>query len=231
MLLPGLDGTEILFGPLLARLPAWIDPVVVTYPESGPNTYETLIDLVDRAIEPLADCAILGWSFGGPLALMAAARRPAQVSSVLLCASFVTAPRPHLARFRFVVSVPVVAAVRTARRLRYWIPGFAPVELRRAKAMTWKRVGARALAARARSALGVDARAALRQCGARVAYLASTRDQVIPRGKLEEMLLVTPEAEVAWVDGPHMALFTHADDCAAHIAGLLQRFDRVVIPA
>jgi hypothetical protein len=39
VLLPGLDGTEIFFGPLLSQLPSWIDPVVITYPPTGPNMY------------------------------------------------------------------------------------------------------------------------------------------------------------------------------------------------
>ena len=50
VLLPGLDGTAAMFGPLLASLPPWIRPVVVTYPPSGPNGYDDLLPLVQRAI-------------------------------------------------------------------------------------------------------------------------------------------------------------------------------------
>ena len=115
VLLPGLDGTEIFFGPLLAQLPPWIDPVVVTYPPSGPNAYDDLAPVVIEAVDKLKAFAILGWSFGGPLALMVAARLPSRVSGVVLCNSFVTPPHPALVPFRFAVTAPVIAAVRALR--------------------------------------------------------------------------------------------------------------------
>ncbi|HVY07966.1 MAG TPA: alpha/beta hydrolase [Burkholderiales bacterium] len=225
VLLPGLDGTGIFFGPLLAHLPPWIDPVVVTYPTAGPNSYEDLIPVVERAIEPLGKCVILGWSFGGPLALMVTARRPSQVTGVILCASFVTPPHPALAAYRLALITPVVAVVRTIRRLRFCIPGFASKEMRKAKAQTWRRVDARVLAARTRAALGVDARSLLAGCRVPVGYLASPRDDVIPRAMLDEVLAIAPRTQVAEVDGPHMTLFTHPQESAARLAGLLRKAD------
>ena len=50
VLLPGLDGTDAMFAPLLESLPPWICPVVVTYPASGPNGYDDLLPLVQRAV-------------------------------------------------------------------------------------------------------------------------------------------------------------------------------------
>lgn len=231
VLLPGLDGTDIFFGPLLDRLPSWIEPVVVTYPPSGPNAYEDLLPVVERAVTGLESFALLGWSFGGPLALMVAARHPAQVSRVVLCASFVTPPRRRLAPWRFALVTPVIATMRTIRRLRFWIPGFASSEMRAAKAKTWKRVGARVLAARARAALGVDASKLLCACPAPVDYLASTNDETIPRASLDEVLAIAPSVRVAWVDGPHLALFTNPVQAAASIAGLLRLADASAMAA
>lgn len=57
ILLPGLDGTEIFFGPLLAVLPRWVEPVVVTYPASGANDYLDLLAGVVAAIEN-SDCKV-----------------------------------------------------------------------------------------------------------------------------------------------------------------------------
>ena len=55
MLLPGLDGTEVFFAPLLAALPEWVKPLVVTYPASGANCYSDLLELVRAAVEDEAD--------------------------------------------------------------------------------------------------------------------------------------------------------------------------------
>src|SRR5919106_6205527 len=49
VLLPGLDGTEILLQPLLGSLPRAVRPLVVTYPVSGDNSYAELLALVRRA--------------------------------------------------------------------------------------------------------------------------------------------------------------------------------------
>ena len=35
VLLPGLDGTEVFFRPLLASLPEWVRPHVVSFPPAG----------------------------------------------------------------------------------------------------------------------------------------------------------------------------------------------------
>lgn len=223
VLLPGLDGTEIFFGPLLAQLPPWIDPVVVTYPASGPNAYDDLAPIVLQAVDGLAEFAILGWSFGGPLALMVAASRPTRVSALMLCSSFVTPPHPALVPLRFAMTAPVIAAVRAVRRTRLLIPGWASAEMRKAKAMTWRRVTARVLAARARAAMGVDARRLLAECRPGILYLASTRDEVIPRTSLDEVLVHAPHTEVAEIEGPHLALFTNPVQSAARIAEFLQR--------
>jgi pimeloyl-[acyl-carrier protein] methyl ester esterase len=223
VLLPGLDGTEIFFGPLLEHLPQWIDPVVVTYPPSGPNGYDDLVPIVLEAVGRLDHFAILGWSFGGPLALMVAARTPSRVSAVLLCNSFVTPPRPALVPFRFAMIAPVVAVIRAVRRLRLLVPGWASAELRKAKRKTWRRVKARVLAKRVRAVLGVDARRLLAECRPRILYLASTRDEVIARASLDEVLAHAPATEVAEIEGPHLALFTNPVQSASRIAEFLTR--------
>jgi pimeloyl-ACP methyl ester carboxylesterase len=223
VLLPGLDGTEIFFGPLLSQLPSWIDPVVITYPPSGPNAYDDLAPIVLETIDKLEEFAVLGWSFGGPLALMVAARRPSRVSAVLLCGSFVTPPHPMLIPFRFALTAPVIATIRAIRRTRLLIPGWATAELRAAKALTWKRVNSRTLAARARAALDVDARRLLAECRPRVMYLVATNDEVISRANLDEVLASASKTEVVEIDGPHLALFTNPVQSAARIVDFLRR--------
>jgi pimeloyl-ACP methyl ester carboxylesterase len=221
VLLPGLDGTDIFFGPLLAHLPPWIEPMIVTYPPSGPHTYEGLLAVVEQKVAPLRDFAVLGWSFGGPLALMLAARRPEAVSGLMLCASFVTSPRPQLARLTFALSPPVIATVRAIRRMRFWIPGYADAAMREAKRRTWRNVRSRSLAPRARAALAVDARELLARMDAPILCLASSGDEVIPRSKLSELLAIAPRAKLAEMPGRHLALFTHPQHAAAHIARFL----------
>jgi pimeloyl-ACP methyl ester carboxylesterase len=223
ILLPGLDGTAAFFTPLLEALPSWIRPVVVTYPASGPNDYGDLLPVVERAVRGCDDVHILGWSFGGPLALMLAARRPSTVRSVILFASFVRAPRAGIAPFRLALRPPVVAAIRAIRRAPGFVGGYRHEGLHRAKADVWRAVDARVLATRARAALAVDVRPHLAACAAPVLYVAASRDRVIPRRNLDDVRSGARTCEVVTIDGSHLALVTNPEPAAAHIAGFMAR--------
>lgn len=206
ILLPGLDGTDVFFRPLLEALPAWIRCTVVTYP-NGPDTgYSALVPRVEAATAALKGYFVLGWSFGGPLAVRIAARDPGRVRGLLLCSSFLSNPRPAFLR-TFAVA-PVIGAVRALRRTRLIHPQNAANGLRKAKAETWRRVGSRALAARARAALAIDVRAELASCRAPILYLAAQDDRVIGSSHGRSVLAAAPHAEMRVIPGPHLALFT-----------------------
>ena len=209
MLLPGLDGTEVFFKPLVAALPEWVKPVVITYPTSGANHYSDLLALVLAAVEDSEDFYVLGWSFSGPLALMLAAKEQRKVRGVILCASFVRPPLPGLAWLRFAVTAPVVHLVRLARRVPLLLSSCSTEMFRRDKAATWIRVPSGILAARARAILALDARDYLRGCLRPVLYLAGSRDRVIPRRNVDEIVRELPSTRVVTVDGPHLALYTN----------------------
>lgn len=217
VLLPGLDGTEVLLQPLLAALPPSIRPLVVTYPTSGDNSYEALLALARQAIAELDDCVVLGWSFAGPLALMLAQAEPHKVRGVILAASFVRSPRPLLSRLDFALSSPPVWAWRAARRLPLWL--FKPKghALRHAKSETWRRVPAKVVAARLRAINSVDATALLRTCRQPVLYIASSRDGIVPSHNAHDVMQLLPSARFVTIAGPHLALFTNPQAAARAI--------------
>lgn len=223
VLLPGLDGTDAMFAPLLDVLPAWIRPIVVTYPASGPNGYDDLLPLVQRAVDGTPRFHLLGWSFGGPLALMTAEANPAAVRGVILCASFARAPRPDLAPWRFAFRPPVVATIRALRRAPALVRGYPTDGLRRARAETWRRVGSGVLSSRTRAALAVDVRPQLASCAAPVLYVASSQDRVVPRHNIDEVREAARSCEVVTIEGPHLALVTNPTAAATHIAEFVRR--------
>ena len=157
----------------------------------------------------LKSFVILGWSFGGPLALMVAANMPSQATGIILCGTFVSSPRRWLTPLRFVLIPPVVAVIRALRRTRLLIPGYASIELRKAKAVTWKTVKASALASRARAALSMDTRAILCECRTELLYIAATRDEVISRKHLHEIRTIAPHTQLAEIEGTHLAMFNN----------------------
>lgn len=227
VLLPGLDGTEILFGPLIQALPPWVRPVVVPYPASGPTGYEDLQPRVEAAVAGLGEFFVLSWSFGGPLALRLAVSRPDAVRGVILCASFVRAPRPKLMHWRFMAVAPVIGTIRALWRTRLLFRRFASPDLRRAKAETWRRVNAAALAARVRAILAVDARADLAACRAPLLYIANSGDRVVPAHNADEIVAGARHAERATIAGHHFAMFTNSDAAAGAVVRFLQTWSQV----
>ena len=92
LLLPGLDGTGVLFRPLLKSLPDWLEPVVIPYPTQQVLGYDDLLSTIRQALPLDEPFLLLGESFGGPLALRLAASKPPGLKGVILCGSFVTCP-------------------------------------------------------------------------------------------------------------------------------------------
>lgn len=97
VLLPGLDGSGLLFSPLLAALGADFDCRVLALPNTGEQTPETL---AQRLLPQLpAQCfVLLGESFAGAIAATVAASRPPGLAGVIFVASFLQPPRPLLLR-------------------------------------------------------------------------------------------------------------------------------------
>ncbi len=222
LLLPGIDGTELFFGPLLAALPPWIRPQVVTYPMSGGNGYADLLPLVETSAAATPDFFVLGWSFSGPLALMLAARQPRRTRGVILCSSFVRPPLHVPAWLRLATIAPTVGLIRLARRAPSRVFGARSPALAQVQAMTWSRVPSRTMAERARAILNVDARDLLRRCASPVLYLAAAQDSVVPRRNAEEVARELPATRIATIDGHHLALFTNASAAAEIIASFMR---------
>src|SRR4030095_7858092 len=100
VLLPGLDGTEVFFRPLLASLPEWVRPHVVSFPPTDTTKYEDLLAFVREALSEIPSFYVLGSSFAGPLALMLAQAEPDKVRGVILATTFVSPPRRLYSRMR-----------------------------------------------------------------------------------------------------------------------------------
>jgi len=222
VLLPGLDGTEIFFGPLVAALPTWVKPLVVTYPTSHTNDYSDLLSVVCAATKDSKEFYVLGWSFSGPLALMLAAKEPHRIRGVILCASFVRFPLAVPSSLRFAVVSPIVHLVRLAHRFHLLLSNNTPAKLRQDKAATLSRVPSRIVAARVRIILELDAREYVRECPRPVLYIAGSRDRVVQSCNAEEVVRELPSTKVVTIDGPHLALYTNPRAAVQAIVGFMR---------
>jgi pimeloyl-ACP methyl ester carboxylesterase len=222
ILLPGLDGTDVFFRPLMERLPPTIRPRALNYPSAGPHGYPALLDFARSQLADVSRYVVLASSFSGPLAVMLAAAEPRKVHGVILAATFVSSPSLSIARLRFAVRTPLVAVIRLTRRLPIWIRRPPQDALRIAKRETWSRVSARELAGRARAALGADVRETLRQCQQPVLSVNYDADDVVPPWCADEIGRHCPHARRVTLPGGHLAMFHDPEPLAAEIARFVQ---------
>jgi pimeloyl-[acyl-carrier protein] methyl ester esterase len=209
VLLPGLDGTEVFFRPLLASLPEWVRPHVVSFPPAGATEYADLLTIVREAVSEIPSFYVLGSSFAGPLALMLAEAEPDKVRGVILATTFVSPPRRIYVRMRFTSVAPTIWLLRTCRHIPVWLSRGPTDQLRLDTAEIWKRVAAHIVAARIRSLLNVDARELLRRCPAPVLCIAGSNDGVVPWRNVEEIVRVRPSVSVRRIKGRHFAIYTN----------------------
>src|SRR5262245_44928334 len=124
VLLPGMDGGDKLFGPLQAAAPAGTETVAVGYPPGPHNGYDDLLPAVRAHLPTGRPFFLLGWSFSGPLALLAAAERPPGLCGVILAASFARTPVPRLPRWLHALATPArFTSYRASSRLTALLGG------------------------------------------------------------------------------------------------------------
>lgn len=224
VLLPGLDGTGELFAPFVAQLPAWVRPIVVSYPRDRLLGYDALMEIVTTAIPADVPFAVVGESFSGPLAVRVGALGHAGLRGVILSASFVRRPvsKALALVIRPMLHGPMFAAVPNAVRALPLIGPRPTAELRRLIDHAVDDVPPWLLAGRLREVLRVDVRPALRRCGAPFLYLRGTNDHVVGARNVADVLAVKPDARVAEFDAAHCLLQSRPAEGASVIASFLQ---------
>lgn len=218
VLLPGLDGTGVLMRPLLAALPAEPAPVVVAYPSDEILGYDALLERVLAALPRGRPFVLVGESYGGPLALRAAAMRPPGLAGLVLCATFVRNPHPWLPRWtKHAVTPGLLGLFPKMSQAKMLLGGYSTPELRALSAEALARVRPEVLAARVRDVLAVDVAAELASCPVPVLYLRGTKDGVVPRWNARAIRRIRPSVEVVDLPAPHLVLQTQATAAAAAI--------------
>lgn len=218
VLLPGLDGTGLLFRPLLQALAPEIAPIVVTYPAEQPLGYAELLELVLAALPKERPFVLLGESFGGPLALRVAATRPAGLKALILSASFVCCPYPLVPRWAAAL-VPdwPLRAFPALSHMKALCGAYATPALGALTAQALALVKPAVLAQRIRAVIQVDVRAELAACELPMLYLQGSHDLVVPAANLQRMLRIKPDLQQVQIAAPHMLLQTRPQQAAAAI--------------
>ncbi|MDH5492671.1 MAG: alpha/beta hydrolase [Myxococcales bacterium] len=221
LLLPGMDGTGDLFGPLAEHLEPELCPRVISLPPRRPLSYDALLDAIPAPDGPFF---VVAESFSGPLGIRLAARYPDRLRALVLVASFARAPSRiagwtggAFGRWLFSQRPPDLA-------LRAGLLGMdASADEVSALRAALDAVDPAVLAARARAIASIDVRELFAQSQAPVLYLAGRRDRVLSARVLAEMRRLRADMEVRVLDAPHLVLQRRPAEAARLISEFLGR--------
>ena len=223
VLLPGLDGTGFLFEPLAEALGPWVDRIVIPYPVDRKLNYDELLWIVMKALPRGRPFLLLGESFSGPLALMAAAQRPPGLTGVVLSASFARSPQPWIpARLGFLGSALLVRIVPNCivSLILLWKYTTPPLRalLRRARSV----VAPDVLAHRLGCALRVDVTTQLADCHVPILCLRARHDLIVPARSSEIIRKINPTVTLRELPASHALLQTQPQLAAAELRAFME---------
>jgi pimeloyl-ACP methyl ester carboxylesterase len=217
VLLPGMDGTGRLFGPLKAALSGF-DTQVIAYPTDEPLDYDALTRRVDLALPRNRRLVLVAESFSGPIAIRVARHHPSLVGLVL-ASSFCRCPRPGLKKIPRALLpsafFPLLATPWSVRR--GLLSPESPHSLVAEVIAAVRGVRPVVMAKRLQEVITVDVTDDFNALTVPVLYLAGTRDRLLRPKALKEYLPERDNVHSYFLDAPHLILQTAPVACASLI--------------
>jgi pimeloyl-[acyl-carrier protein] methyl ester esterase len=205
VLLPGLDGTGDLFEEVVRAAPEGYETCVVSYPAGEPLGYVDCVDHVAARLPEGCPYVVVAESFSGPVAIALGACSPPGMKGIVLCNTFACRPAwsgLKVLPWRLAFSLPIPRLVVGA-----FLVGFGDAE-RWVKPIrdVNRKVKARVSARRMREVLAVDVRRLLAAMELPILYIRGTKDRLVRRRSLAQILDANPRVSVAEIRAPHLTL-------------------------
>lgn len=218
VILPGMDGGAELSRECRRLLTSDFGVHALEYPNELLSP-DLLVEHVLGAVRGAARPVLVAESFSGPIAIEALRRAPGRFAGAVLACTFVRPPRSPA--WRGFVRSPAFVRPPPGWAIRRWMVGAdAPDDSVREVRAAIARVPPAVMAARVRSALSVDARAALAELTLPLLSVRAERDRLVDaRSAPEAHVGLATEA----VDAPHLALHARPVESAAVIRDWVRR--------
>lgn len=216
VLLPGLDGTGMLFEPLLEALPSHIKTKVVRYSSELSQSYAELEKYVITEL-PDEDYILLGESFSGRIAYNIASRNPENLVSVIFVASFIDSPCKILNILLSVAPLKILLRKRVPNVVAKWLLGRKiekdKIELLRNALSS---VRPEVLKYRIKAVCGMSPPTV--SCESKAIYILPTNDYLVPKGAERKIKTMCKKMRTHTVSGTHFILQSNPEACAKIIA-------------
>ncbi|WP_243303786.1 alpha/beta fold hydrolase [Geothrix oryzisoli] len=223
VLLPGMDGTGLMFEPFVKALGSF-KARVVRYPE-GLTSYAACLHFARVQLPRGRPYLLLGESFSGPVAMALAVEQPEGLVGLVLCGTFARNPRPGLAWA--VTLLGLLPGRLPLALLRYLLLGrwATPALMDLAQTLA-PQVPAATLKGRLRSVVTVDQTPLLGRIQVPTLALVAAQDRLVPPAATDWLRSHLPNLDVVRLQGPHWLLQTRPDAAVQAIAAFLDRLPK-----
>jgi pimeloyl-ACP methyl ester carboxylesterase len=208
VILPGLDGTDLLLARFIELVPSGVTATVIPLPDDPADDYESLSYALASRLREFAPCHLVAESFSGPIGILLASRHPEIVNRLTLVATFADSPAPWIARWLpwsliFRMPLPFAAARYFFVRADYELA----VRLRN----TIRQTSTATLTKRIHCVLNVDVCPDLASLSCPVRYLRPTFDRLVPSRVVRRIQNVNRNVNVHERAPPDMILQTRPE--------------------
>jgi len=211
VMLPGMDGTGLMFEPFVRAL-AGFEAQVVRYPPEL-TSYADCAAFARRQLPADRPFLLLGESFSGPVAIALAAERPKGLAGLILCSSFARNPRPEWLWLRPLLRLlpPLQLPLPFLRRLL--LGKDASAELVRLTTAMLPHFPTAAMKGRTLAVAAVDHTALLGRIPVPMLALCATRDRLVPKRATAWIQAHRSQLDISTLQGPHWLLQTRPEAC------------------
>lgn len=205
VLLPGLNGTDGLFKPLIETVPENFAALCISYPTHEKKSYSELAScILTRLNEIQGNYILLGESFSGPLAILVSCQKPPGLLGTILVATFISAPNLKIARF-----LPWTLGFKLARplySLRIALSKPKNIPLLKAQLCELQKVSPEVMAFRVAEVFSVNVEKQLEECAVPLVYFRGKYDYIVPSWNLRKIQALHPGVDVVQFNTQHFLL-------------------------
>lgn len=223
VLLPGLDGSGILFQPLLEQCFLHEQYTVITYPTDRHIPYSELADYIIDKLPENKDLVLLGESYSGPVAIQLSVRAEVNIVSLILVATFSHYPMNVLKfmslwlPYKYLLQLPIPDMVLKYVCFDKHVDIKILELLKKSLLITPTNIMARRMS----EGIRIDVREELKELQIPCIYIKAKDDRLVSTRATDEIKKINNSVTVIEIDGPHFILQTRIKECCAVIKKLL----------
>ena len=206
ILLPGMDGTGILFSPFTDLFPDDWKIRVVGYPNDPEAGYKELEIQIQKLIPDTGQYILLGESFSGPLAISLAKHSDDRLTALILCCTFVKNPIQFgSSAMAFLAKFPLSFVPKPLLE-KFLLGRFRTHELAKLLHKTLKKVSTKTIVKRIHEVQDIDVSESLSEIKVPTLYLRASDDNIVSSKASELIVSINPAIQISEVEGPHCLL-------------------------